>query len=95
MDSSKRDRSPATPRLHLGSVKVPCEEWDPRVEVEPNFYYPQEDLLWSYCKRRGIGWNVVIPAAILGGTQDPLNLQRTALPGYFPTNTRQPFPMRP
>jgi len=57
----------AGPRLHLGSVKTPCEEWDPRVTVEPNFYYPQEDLLWSYCKRRGIGWNVVMPAAILGG----------------------------
>lgn len=26
--------------VHLGPSKVPQEESDPRVELEPNFYYP-------------------------------------------------------
>ncbi|TKA34508.1 hypothetical protein B0A49_13203 [Cryomyces minteri] len=37
--------------LHLGPTTVPQEESDPRVLLEPNFYYPQEDYLWSYCKQ--------------------------------------------
>tara|TARA_R110002060_G_scaffold1755_3_gene3283 strand:- start:841 stop:978 length:138 start_codon:yes stop_codon:yes gene_type:complete len=40
----------------------PAVESDPRVEIEPNFYYPQEDMLWEYCGREGVGWNVIRPA---------------------------------
>lgn len=40
---------------HLGPTKVPQEETDPRIELEPNFYYPQEDLLWKYCNETGVG----------------------------------------
>jgi len=61
----------------MGPVKVPCEEWDPRVTLEPNFYYAQEDILWSHCERRSIGWNVVMPAAILGG--ESIRFQSTLL----------------
>jgi hypothetical protein len=55
---------------HMGPTKMPTEEWDPRVEFEPNFYYPQEDCLWSYCKEKSIGWNIAMPAAILGAVPD-------------------------
>ncbi|EON64875.1 hypothetical protein W97_04109 [Coniosporium apollinis CBS 100218] len=56
--------------LHLGPTSVPQEETDPRVLIEPNFYYPQEDLLFDYCKQHGIGWNVARPSFILGAVPD-------------------------
>lgn len=60
--------------IHHGPTKVPQEETDPRVEIvgEPNFYYPQEDLLWRYCKEGGgkTNWNVCMPGPVLGGVPD-------------------------
>ncbi|KAK0283774.1 hypothetical protein LTR35_006233 [Friedmanniomyces endolithicus] len=47
---------------HLGPARTPYVESDPRVELEPNFYYPQEDLLWKYCDEHSTDWNVVCPA---------------------------------
>ncbi len=58
---------------HLGPTKLPQEESDPRVDqFEPNFYYPQEDALFAYCKaRKGeCGWNVCMPGPILGAVPD-------------------------
>ena len=56
--------------IHLGPTKVPQEESDPRVELEPNFYYPQEDSLEQYCKETGCGWNVAMPGPITGAVPD-------------------------
>lgn len=56
--------------MHLGPTTVPQEESDPRVLLEPNFYYPQEDYLFSYCAQHSIGWNVVRPSFILGAVPD-------------------------
>jgi nucleoside-diphosphate-sugar epimerase len=56
--------------VHLGPVKQPQEESDKRVELEPNFYYPQEDALFEYCEREGVGWNVLMPGPILGAVPD-------------------------
>ena len=55
---------------HLGPPKQPSEEWDPRVTLEPNFYYYQEDVLWDYCKKHNINWNIGMPASILGAVPD-------------------------
>ncbi|KAJ4154447.1 hypothetical protein NW754_001396 [Fusarium falciforme] len=55
---------------HTGPLKVPQEEWDPRVLLEPNFYYDQEDILWDYHKRSSVEWGIVMPAAILGAVPD-------------------------
>lgn len=55
---------------HLGPTKVPQEETDPRVTLEPNFYYPQEDLLYSYCKDSGCGWTIHMPGPIVGAVPD-------------------------
>lgn len=57
--------------VHHGLTKVPQEESDPRVEIEgePNFYYPQEDIVWKYCEESAgqTSWNVLMPGPILGG----------------------------
>ncbi|KAF2163354.1 hypothetical protein M409DRAFT_37286 [Zasmidium cellare ATCC 36951] len=55
---------------HLGPTKIPQEETDPRVELEPNFYYPQEDLLWKFCEENGVGWSVHMPGPIVGAVPD-------------------------
>jgi hypothetical protein len=56
--------------VHLGPALAPYEESDPRVMIEPNFYYPQEDILWEYSKRVGVPWNVTRPSMILGAVED-------------------------
>lgn len=56
--------------LHLGPTSVPQVESDPRVLLEPNFYYSQEDYLWDYCKKHDIGWNICMPSFILGAVPD-------------------------
>ncbi|KAF9694408.1 hypothetical protein EKO04_007690 [Ascochyta lentis] len=56
--------------VHLGPAATPQEETAPRVTLEPNFYYPQEDFLWSFCAQSGIDWNVCMPAGILGAVPD-------------------------
>lgn len=56
--------------VHLGPTKLPQQESDPRVELEANFYYSQEDLLFQYCRDEGVGWNVLMPCGILGAVPD-------------------------
>ncbi|KAG9521966.1 hypothetical protein KCV07_g3378, partial [Aureobasidium melanogenum] len=52
--------------MHLGPVSIPSEESDPRVTLEPNFYYDQEDYLTQFCARHGCGWNITRPSFIPG-----------------------------
>ncbi|KIW06944.1 uncharacterized protein PV09_02605 [Verruconis gallopava] len=56
--------------MHLGHTMIPQEEADPRVTLEPNFYYAQEDYLFEYCKKHDIGWNICMPSFILGAVPD-------------------------
>ncbi|KAL1956439.1 hypothetical protein VTO42DRAFT_7326 [Malbranchea cinnamomea] len=56
--------------MHLGPSAIPQEETDPRVKLEPNFYYPQEDYLREFCQRHGIGWNTTRPCWIPGAVTD-------------------------
>lgn len=56
--------------MHLGPTKQPQEESDRRVTLEPNFYYPQEDLVDAYCQATGSAWNVCMPGPILGAVPD-------------------------
>ena len=51
---------------HLSSALTPAKESDPRVHIEPNFYYLQEDSLFEYCQKQGVEWNVTRPATIWG-----------------------------
>lgn len=52
--------------VHLGPTLTPMEESDPRYLRAPNFYFPQEDLLWDWCKRNNVTWNVTRPGFIVG-----------------------------
>ncbi|KAL1995878.1 hypothetical protein VTN49DRAFT_744 [Thermomyces lanuginosus] len=52
--------------FHIGPATNPSFESDPRVDLEDNFYYPQEDALFDYCKETGVQWNVVRPSYIIG-----------------------------
>jgi nucleoside-diphosphate-sugar epimerase len=66
--------------VHLGPTKLPQEESDPRVTLEPNFYYPQEDSLFKYCREQSPStrWNILMPGPILGAVPD------AAMNGAFP-----------
>jgi len=46
------------------------EESDPRVTLEPNFYYNQEDALWAWCRKNSVEWTIAMPSAILGAVPD-------------------------
>lgn len=57
--------------VHLGPARTPCTESDPRVTLEPNFYHPQEDHLFEYCKTHpNVAWNVICPAWIIGAVNN-------------------------
>ena len=56
--------------VHLGPTLQPMEESDPRFTAEPNFYFPQEDLLSKWCEENTVGWNVTRPGYILGAVAD-------------------------
>ncbi|OCT50045.1 NAD dependent epimerase/dehydratase family protein [Cladophialophora carrionii] len=52
--------------VHQGPVNVPLTEGAARVELEPNFYYTQEDLLAKYITTHpGASYNVTMPQWIL------------------------------
>lgn len=55
---------------HLGPIAVPAEETDPRVFLEPNFYYGQEDLLKTFAMKHGISWVTTRPSWIPGAVPD-------------------------
>jgi nucleoside-diphosphate-sugar epimerase len=58
--------------MQLGRTRSPCVESDPEPRhLGPNFYYPQEDLLFAYCKQHpATSWNIIRPGAVLGATVD-------------------------
>ncbi|KAF4458447.1 nad dependent epimerase dehydratase family [Fusarium albosuccineum] len=56
--------------FHYGPATNPSFESDPRVTLESNFYYPQEDLLFEFCQKHSISWNVVRPSFIIGTATD-------------------------
>ncbi|KAL4784885.1 hypothetical protein BJX76DRAFT_347451 [Aspergillus varians] len=55
--------------FHIGPATNPSFESDPRIELEANFYYPQEDALLEYCNATGVTWNVVRPSYIIGAVR--------------------------
>ncbi|SCO76943.1 related to wound-inducible protein AWI 31 [Fusarium oxysporum] len=58
--------------VHLGRVKIPMQETDPRMPeppYPPNFYYRQQDILYDFCKRNCVEWNVAFASEVLGFAQ--------------------------
>jgi nucleoside-diphosphate-sugar epimerase len=63
--------------VQIGRIRTPAIESDPDLShLEPNFYYPQEKLLFDYCKANNTSWNVIRPAWVLGAVN---NAQMNAL----------------
>ncbi|RDW63746.1 hypothetical protein BP6252_11291 [Coleophoma cylindrospora] len=63
--------------VHIGRTRTPCVESDPQPrDLQPNFYYGQEEALWKYCRENNAGWNVIRPAWIIGAV---CNAQMNAL----------------
>lgn len=63
--------------VHIGRTRSPAVESDPRLShLEPNFYYPQEESLFKFCKDNNTTWNVIRPAWVLGAVH---NAQMNAL----------------
>lgn len=56
--------------VHLGPAATPQEESDPRVGLEPNFYYNQEDCLREFAQKHGIGYNTTRPSWVPGAVPD-------------------------
>ncbi|KAK0614751.1 hypothetical protein B0T14DRAFT_313288 [Immersiella caudata] len=56
--------------FYLGPAQVPAFESDPRVTLDRNFYYEQEDTLYAYCKSVGASWGVARPSYIVGAVPD-------------------------
>jgi nucleoside-diphosphate-sugar epimerase len=58
---------------HLGYMKTPAKETDPRL-LGPNFYYDQEDLLRTVAAERGFDVTMLRPEAVIGyATGNPMN----------------------
>ncbi|KAJ5414743.1 hypothetical protein N7509_001370 [Penicillium cosmopolitanum] len=63
--------------VQIGRIRTPAIESDPNLShLEPNFYYPQEEALFAYCKEQNTSWNVIRPAWVLGAVT---NAQMNAL----------------
>lgn len=58
--------------FHIGPATNPSFESDPRITLEPNFYYSQEDILASFCKEHKLHWNVTRPSYIIGAVRGNL-----------------------
>lgn len=56
--------------LHLGSTRTPDTESDPRLHLEPNFYYSQQDILSAFCSTHSIAWNASYPMFVIGAAAD-------------------------
>jgi nucleoside-diphosphate-sugar epimerase len=60
--------------LHLGPIRTPAVEDDPR-HMPPNFYYDQQDWLEAAAARHGFAWSALRPEAVCGfAVGNPMNL---------------------
>jgi hypothetical protein len=67
--------------VHIGPTLIPMEGSDPRYLRQGDFYFAQEDLLWSWCARHNVGWNVTRPTRA-----NPYSLSSAGLPRYIGEN---------
>ncbi|KZM22460.1 uncharacterized protein EKO05_0000846 [Ascochyta rabiei] len=57
--------------VHIGRVRTSIVESDPQPRhLAPNFYYPQEDMLRTFCNEHPeTDWNMIRPFAVIGATE--------------------------
>lgn len=58
---------------HIGRARTPYVESDPQpTDLADNFYYPQEESLFDFCRRHPTThWNTVMPFGVIGPTPSP------------------------
>ncbi|KAG0647472.1 Short chain dehydrogenase gsfE [Hyphodiscus hymeniophilus] len=57
--------------VHLGPTAMPMTEDTPALRVpHSNFYFPQEDLLTSWCLENNTHWTVTRPGFIIGANEN-------------------------
>ena len=56
--------------VHLGATDIPDEESDNRLDLEPNLYYTQHDILAAFCVKHSIAWNSALPSFVIGAALD-------------------------
>ncbi|MHC8380827.1 SDR family oxidoreductase [Pseudomonas sp. LB3P14] len=79
--------------FHLGSMKTPARESDPRLAA-PIFYHQQEDLLAEWAERNGATWTVLRPHMVFGPSiASPMNLV-TGLATFAAINRELGVPLR-
>lgn len=60
--------------VHLGPIRVPARETDPRT-LTSNFYYEQEDWLRAKAAEKGWRWSVLRPQSVIGYARgNPMNM---------------------
>ncbi|KAI1124609.1 hypothetical protein F5Y10DRAFT_249058 [Nemania abortiva] len=79
--------------FYLGPAAIPAFESDPRVTLDENFYYTQEDALSAYCQAVGAKWNVTRPSYIIGAVRDGLlnHLIGVGIYAAIQTHLKQPI----
>ncbi|KAI0160597.1 isoprenoid synthase domain-containing protein [Xylariaceae sp. FL1272] len=79
--------------FYLGPASVPSFESDPRVTLDNNFYYAQEDILADYCRAVGAKWSVSRPSYIIGAVRDGLlnHLLGVAIYATVQAHLKQPI----
>ncbi|KAJ0413957.1 hypothetical protein BJY00DRAFT_295991 [Aspergillus carlsbadensis] len=79
--------------FHIGPATNPSFESDPRIHLEANFYYPQEDILSAYCQSTGVTYNVVRPSYIIGAVRDSAlnHMVGLAIYGAIQAHLKQPL----
>jgi hypothetical protein len=79
--------------VHLGPTRLPQRETDPEVDLEPNFYYPQEKILREWCTSHQAQYTIGMPCGILGAVPDAaMNLAYPlALYASIQAHLKEPF----
>lgn len=75
----------------------PCPENLPRIEDEHQFYYEQEDYLQETSAKKGWGWNIIRPDAIVGYAPGSklFTTSRSPVPYRILTSSRKRHVYRP
>lgn len=79
--------------FHLGSMRTPARESDPRI-ASPIFYHQQEDMLEDWAARNGATWTVLRPHMVFGPSiASPMNLM-TGLATFASISKELGLPLR-
>ncbi|OAP55594.1 hypothetical protein AYL99_10567 [Fonsecaea erecta] len=80
---------------HIGRARTPNVESDPQPRhLGPNFYYAQEDLLFEYCEKYEVEWNIIRPPWIIGSSMTAQMCALYPFAVYAAVNAERNLPLR-